>query len=265
MSWIFSSRVGLALWLGVRWGPARLDLLLFPRASSVHERAPFSREADDAGICRRRQSLAHADAHMQGKEGSHADSCRQAQIAGERCKRSVLENGARRRDPRLGRAPRVEGSLGGRAVTQAGRHCQAGREETRGCAVARHACRRRGAGRQAGVSARNGAARMRPCRRRRPRGGWWWVARRQAAQHSAPNDWHGFFFFFCRPRFPRLRAVLAVARTARACLPRSGVLLRSGEARGSVLYGTSTRRASTDSAAHTNGSAATVSALQVPR
>ena len=67
-----------------------------------------------------------------------------------------------------------------------------------------------------------------------PRGGWWWVARRQAAQHSAPNDWHGFFFF-CRPRFPRLRAVLAVARTARACLPRSGVLLRSGEARGSVL------------------------------
>jgi hypothetical protein len=38
---------------------------------------------------------------------------------------------------------------------------------------------------------------------------------RQAAPYSALNDWHGFFF--CRPRFPRLRAVLAVARTARAC------------------------------------------------
>jgi hypothetical protein len=32
-----------------------------------------------------------------------------------------------------------------------------------------------------------------------------------------------------------LRAVLAVARTARACLPRSGVLLRSGEARWSAF------------------------------
>jgi hypothetical protein len=45
-----------------------------------------------------------------------------------------------------------------------------------------------------------------------------WVAR-QAAPYSALNDWHGLFC--CRPRFPRLRAVLAVARTARACCARA--------------------------------------------
>ena len=73
-----------------------------------------------------------------------------------------------------------------------------------------------------------------------------WVAR-QAAPYSALNDWHGLFC--CRPRFPRLRAVLAVARTARACccarrlLPHASWHARRGDGGGGGGGGGSRERA----------------------
>ena len=94
-----------------------------------------------------------------------------------------------------------------------------------GGAMARHAGRRAGAGRQAGrqASPRGTARACAPADGGRAVARWvvdatGWVAR-QAAPYSALNDWHGLFC--CRPRFPRLRAVLAVARTARACCARA--------------------------------------------
>ena len=118
-----------------------------------------------------------------------------------------------------------------------------------GGAMARHAGRQEGRGRQAG---RQAGRRLRAERRAHaplPTAaavGGGWVAR-QAAPYSALNDWHGLFC--CRPRFPRLRAVLAVARTARACccarrlLPHASWHARRGDGGGGGGGGGSRERA----------------------
>ena len=165
-------------------------------------------------------------------------------------------------------ATRAEGSLGGRAVlllpsvgaeqaearqrmasARGGRWPPADVGRAAGGAMARHAGRQEGRGRQAG---RQAGRRLRAERRAHaplPTAaavGGGWVAR-QAAPYSALNDWHGLFC--CRPRFPRLRAVLAVARTARACccarrlLPHASWHARRGDGGGGGGGGGSRERA----------------------
>ena len=120
-----------------------------------------------------------------------------SEIACERCKRSVLANGARRRDPRLGRAPwRSARKLVWaaawsssspppvRARSVGAEHAEAedgerwwwslapGGRRARGRAVARHAGRR-GAGRR--LRAERRAHAPLPTAAARPRGGCHWV------------------------------------------------------------------------------------------
>ena len=214
-----------------------------------------------------RPSLPHPRRRRRPLHGPPARSAQQSEIACERCKRSGLANGARRRDPRLGRAPLRRARKVAWAAARSsssprlaqsrprrGRGWQAlvvvaGPRRTSGARGARWQGMQAGgpgqAGRQAGRRLRAERRAHAPLPTAAAVGGGW-VAR-QAAPYSALNDWHGLFC--CRPRFPRLRAVLAVARTARACccarrlLPHASWHARRGDGGGGGGGGGSRERA----------------------